>query len=320
MNALVKAASLPAATTSEASASEVIAFLQMIERASKDPKINIDKLQRLLDMRQQEYARIAVVRYHEAMTACQAEMEPIRADCANDQTRSRYASLAAVIAVTRPIYTKHGFWLNFDTADSPKPDHVRVVCKVGHQGGHTEVHHIDMPVDGKGARGGDVMTKTHAMGSGVTYGRRYLYGMVFDLAVERDDDGNAAGRRRAAPPARPPVEDHAAAERAQKAIEVDLAQDFLILKDELVRNGSEMALKQWGVDNQPRIDKQPVGRRNLLRQVFLAKLSELRTRPPSADSYPKFDPFDELPDHSAPPKDDGLDVPTFLKRSSPSPF
>jgi hypothetical protein len=43
------------------------AFLAMIERASKDPEINIDKLQRLLDMRAQEYARIAILHYSEAM-------------------------------------------------------------------------------------------------------------------------------------------------------------------------------------------------------------------------------------------------------------
>jgi hypothetical protein len=33
------------------------AFLAMIERASKNPEINLDKLQRLLDMRAQEYAQ-----------------------------------------------------------------------------------------------------------------------------------------------------------------------------------------------------------------------------------------------------------------------
>ncbi len=50
-----------------------------------------------------------------------------------------------------------------------------------------------MPADGKGAKGGDVMTKTHATGSAVSYGRRYLMGMIFNLAViSRDDDGNAA--------------------------------------------------------------------------------------------------------------------------------
>ncbi len=52
-----------------------------------------------------------------------------------------------------------------------------------------------MPSDGKGAKGGDVMTKTHATGSAVQYGRRYLLGMIFNITVSKDDDGNAAGNK-----------------------------------------------------------------------------------------------------------------------------
>ena len=50
-----------------------------------------------------------------------------------------------------------------------------------------------MPSDGKGAKGGDVMTKTHAAGSAFTYGQRYLIKMIFNIAVGEDDDGNRAG-------------------------------------------------------------------------------------------------------------------------------
>ena len=37
------------------------------------------------------------------------------------------------------------------------------------------------------------MTKTHAFGSGTSYGMRYLLKMIFNIAIgEEDDDGNAA--------------------------------------------------------------------------------------------------------------------------------
>jgi len=50
-----------------------------------------------------------------------------------------------------------------------------------------------MPADGKGAKGGDVMTKTHAAGSAMSYGMRYLLKMIFNVAIgENDDDGNGA--------------------------------------------------------------------------------------------------------------------------------
>jgi hypothetical protein len=54
-----------------------------------------------------------------------------------------------------------------------------------------------MPIDTKGARGGDVMTRTHATGSAYTYGKRYLLIGMFNLSIDDDDDGNSAGRRAA---------------------------------------------------------------------------------------------------------------------------
>jgi hypothetical protein len=111
----------------------------------------------------------------------------------NHQTKSKYASYADLDRAVRPIYSDHGFSLSFDSGDNAPADCVRVVCKVAHRGGHREIHHLDMPADGKGAKGGDVMTKTHATGAAITYGKRYLLGMIFNLAVGEDDDGNSAG-------------------------------------------------------------------------------------------------------------------------------
>ena len=39
------------------------------------------------------------------------------------------------------------------------------------------------------------MTKTHAAGSALTYGQRYLLKMIFNIAIGSDDDGNAASPR-----------------------------------------------------------------------------------------------------------------------------
>jgi hypothetical protein len=170
-----------------------IAFLAMIERAARDPSIDVDKLDRLLQMRERENARVAEQAFNAALAEAQTEMHPVATDSDNPQTRSRYASYAALDRAVRPIYAGHGFALSFNTADAQGPEQARIVCDVSHVGGHTRRYHIDMPVDGKGARGGDVMTRTHAMGSGVSYGMRYLLRMIFNLAIDYDDDGNAAG-------------------------------------------------------------------------------------------------------------------------------
>ncbi len=185
--------------TLPAVASDASSLMAVISRAASDPATDVDKLERLLGMYERIQARSAEQAYNEAMSAAQAEMRPIAADASNPQTRSKYASFVALDRALRPIYTKHGFSLSFDTDDGAPTDYIRVVCKVSHREGHTERPRIDMPADGKGAKGGDVMTKTHATGAAMTYGQRYLLKMTYNIAVGDDDDGNSASGAGAGP-------------------------------------------------------------------------------------------------------------------------
>lgn len=170
---------------------ESAALMQIISRAATDPTFDIAKMERLLEMHRQIGSRQAEAAFNVAMSAAQSEMGPISTDAENSQTHSRYATYAKLDSILRPIYTKHGFALSFDESDSPKLEHVRVICIVSHIAGHSRTYHTDMPADGKGAKGGDVMTKTHAAGAAKAYGMRYLIKGVFNVAVgEEDKDGN----------------------------------------------------------------------------------------------------------------------------------
>lgn len=153
----------------------------------------IDVIERLAMLREKEMNRNAEIEFTTAMNAAQSELGRIAPDLTNPQTHSRYASYAAIDRVLRPIYSKHGFSLSFDTGDAPHADMVRAICYVSHRAGHTRTYRVDMPADGKGAKGGDVMTKTHATGAAMSYGMRYLLKFIFNVAIgEEDTDGNAA--------------------------------------------------------------------------------------------------------------------------------
>ena len=65
--------------------------------------------------------------------------------------------------------------------------------ELAHRAGFTKHYRIDVPIDATGMAGKVNKTKTHAMGSTLSYGRRYLKLMAFDIATGDDDDGNAAG-------------------------------------------------------------------------------------------------------------------------------
>lgn len=183
-----------AVAKTEAAGTEATGMVAMIERMARSPDVDVGKLEQLLAMQERIMARQAAQEYSEDMNAAQHDLSVVSQDAANPQTKSKYASYAALDKAVRPIYTKYGFGLSFDTADGAPEGWVRVVCRVSHKGGHIETRHIDMPADGKGAKGGDVMTKTHATMSAVSYGRRALLKMIFNIAEgkDTDDDGNAA--------------------------------------------------------------------------------------------------------------------------------
>src|SRR4030067_597850 len=90
-------------------------LLAIIERVACDPAADIAKMRELLELRVSLHAAETKRQFGIAMSAAQEEMEPVRSDCHNKQTHSNYASYPALDRALRPIYTKHGFALTFDT-------------------------------------------------------------------------------------------------------------------------------------------------------------------------------------------------------------
>lgn len=151
----------------------------------------IDIIERLTALQQQTLAREAEFQFNEALARVQSKIKRVAPDLQNPQTSSRYASYAALDRILRPLYTDEGFSLSFTHDDCPKPDAIRVICLVS-KGSHTRRYQVDMPCDGKGAKGGDVMTKTHATAAADSYAKRYLVKDIFNVAIgEEDTDGNA---------------------------------------------------------------------------------------------------------------------------------
>lgn len=167
-------------------------YAVVLDRLVRDPSVPMERVERALALVEHQRQTEAKAQFGVAMAEAQQEMGAISRDMTNPSTRSRYASLASIDSVIRPIYSKHGLAPSFDTRPSEKGENwIKIVAEVSHVGGHSREYSIDMPADGIGAKGGAIMTRTHATMSAVTYGRRGLLKMIFNLA-EGDDDGNAA--------------------------------------------------------------------------------------------------------------------------------
>lgn len=156
------------------------------------PDLDVSKVRDLFELQREVRRDQAFADFNEKMSEAQEEMSAVSQDAASD--KGKYASYAALDRAIRPIYSKHGFSVRFDTGDS-RENEVRVVAEVA-RGGYSREYHFDVPADGKGAKGNDVMTKTHAAMSAITYGRRALLKMIFNIAESKDvdDDGKAAGK------------------------------------------------------------------------------------------------------------------------------
>lgn len=196
MNAITTvAANDDSAITAPAIIEPASIMSKIIELAST-PGINTEMVDRLIAWHEREQARqrediaeAARLRATEARRAAQSEMLPILRTHPNTSTNSRYAPLDVIDPIIRPIYTKHGFSMDFDS--EPIEGGVRVICEVSHDAGHTITRRLEGALDIAGPRGQANKTPIQALVSATTYLRRTLTCMVWNLAMfTEDNDGN----------------------------------------------------------------------------------------------------------------------------------
>lgn len=178
-------------------------MVAMIERIAMDPNIPIDRLEKMLAMkermedRNREMARedreyAAKTAYFTAMSSCQTELPVVTKNRRNTHTKSNYADLAAIEDQAMPIIYKHGFGVSFQPDGYNELGELLIKWEISHSGGYVRNGIGAIPVDGAGAKGGVNKTGTQAFGSTATYGRRYLLCMLFNISTGDDRDGNVA--------------------------------------------------------------------------------------------------------------------------------
>jgi hypothetical protein len=143
--------------------------------------------------------------FNQAMADAQAVMPPVVRSATNTHLRNKYAKLEDMDREMRPIYTDHGFSVRFGSAPAPFEGYIRITCTVAHASGYFEENYLDAPITAVGSQGGKTATTSvQAVGSAVTYLRRYLLGMVFNIVLaDEDDDGEGMRRTAAAATPRP---------------------------------------------------------------------------------------------------------------------
>lgn len=145
----------------------------------------------------------SIVNLAKALAVVQGKVQPVPKDATNPHFRNRYASLDAIMETVRPLLAANGLAIvqgggapvsNVDGAVTG----VAVETMLVHTSGEYVASTITLPLD-KGT--------AQAVGSAISYGRRYGVSALLALSTEDDDDGNAASAQRAArsEPARAPL-------------------------------------------------------------------------------------------------------------------
>jgi hypothetical protein len=180
-----------------APATQADQMLAIVERMASDPTIDLERVKTIMGLRKSMKDEAAREAFNAAMAACKAELPQVVKNAENTDNKSRYATLDKIGEAVDYIIAKHGFSTSFNPAPCDKPNHLKVECLVAHSAGHERRYEAELPVDAAGIAGRVNKTAIHAWKSTMTYARRTLTEMIFDVkskVLSPDDDGRAAGK------------------------------------------------------------------------------------------------------------------------------
>ena len=154
-------------------------MMSMIERAARDPAVDIDKLERLVLMQERSEAKHARQAFDEAMADMQPKLPSI-GERGNAAGRYTFALWEDINSVVKPILQQHGFALTFRTSFT---EGVSVTGVLSHRAGHREETTITLPADPSGNK-----NAVQAVASSVSYGKRYTASALLNLTSHGEDD------------------------------------------------------------------------------------------------------------------------------------
>lgn len=190
----------PLAAVEQHPASDTTALIAMIERVALNPAVDIDKMERLLQMQERIMDRNARGAFIAALADMQPRLPVIgrkgnivihKKDAekipANEIQRTPYALWEDINDAIRPLLTEYGFALTFRF--KKEADRVEVTGVLSHRQGHFEETTLSLPMDASGSK-----NNVQAIGSSTKYGQRYTAIALLNITSRgEDDDGKAAG-------------------------------------------------------------------------------------------------------------------------------
>lgn len=166
-------------------------FLSVIERIALSPEADINKLERMLEMQERHQRNLAEVAFARAFSEMKPKLPKIVRTKSNTQTNSKYAPIEQINEIVDPVLAQFGFSDRFKIEQTDT--HVTAICVLQHRDGHKEETKVTLPLDEAGAKGSINKTRVHAIGSSITYAKRYAKCAALNISTAEDNDGNGPG-------------------------------------------------------------------------------------------------------------------------------
>lgn len=156
-------------------------LITAIERVALNPNADIAKMEKLMDMQERVMNREEEKAFYADLAAMQPELP--RVIKSKDGHNSKYAPLEDINDAIRPAIQKYGFAVIFNIEQKEKT--VDITTTLAHRRGHTQSLTIPLALDTSGSK-----NAVQAVGSTISYGKRYGICAILNISTGDDNDGN----------------------------------------------------------------------------------------------------------------------------------
>lgn len=150
---------------------------------------DLASLEKLMDLKDRHDKKVAEMAFNEAFSKFQKDKPQLIRDSRvsgslkdGGTLEYQFASLPYIQKNIDPVLSKHG--LSYYWSQEKKDDFLCVTCHLRHILGHEITDTLQAPADDSGKK-----NKVQAIGSTVSYLRRYTLSNITGVSADQDDDG-----------------------------------------------------------------------------------------------------------------------------------
>jgi len=168
-------------------------MLSAIVMLAKDQSVDVAKLDAILQMQERLEDRQAKVEFSRALTRLAGKLPRVKKNGTISLGQGKgeipFAKWEDMDKIIRPLMDEEGFTLSFDSDQrADQGGGIIVTGELLHRDGHSKTAKMALPLDTGPGR-----NNLQAMGSSLSYGKRYCAEMLLNIVREGADDDGAKG-------------------------------------------------------------------------------------------------------------------------------